>query len=592
MIHRYLLLLIFSLFFFTGCTVATKAYHQPEIDRAERLLNQGKNKQAAAIYRKLADLNTNQRSEFQLLAADALISSGQTTQGAVYVDAINPTELTSLQLNHLRLLQGQVLLAKGNATKALNLLQSVKPLSLGKRLSFAYYNTLAATYSAQKDPMNSVRALINLDPYMQSAQARNTHYNRILKTLTAVPKKIRNQQKEMFSKSLKGWVALTDAITLNKGNLGSRLAVWRKAYPLHPVTEDFLLTYEKQYQKKDLPAQTIAVFLPKSGRYAEAAKVIKRGFKAAANIAKKKNANQPKIVYYDTEKGNIVKLYRSVVKKGATLVIGPLNKDHVKNLAKGTKLTVPVLALNHVDNLTAQNLYQFGLSPIDDAEQVANKAFQDGYKNALMLLPKSKRGKRIGEYFARHWQGLGANTASMQTYNASKTNFSKTIAVVAKEVSKNTVDVIFMNAYTKQGRSLNPQLRYKKGITDLPIYATSHIYQGTVSKKRDEKLNGITFCDIPWVFDDVYSGALSKKSLQSLWKGLSPLYLRLLPLGIDAYNLIGQLNVLKTATYPGATGRLTLAEDNRVKRELFCAQFVNGNPSLLNFSSEEMKFNP
>ena len=61
---------------------------------------------------------------------------------------------------------------------------------------------------------------------------------------------------------------------------------------------------------------------------------------------------------------------------------------------------------------------------------------------------------------------------------------------------------------------------------------------------------------------------------------------------IDAYNLISQLNGLKTAAHAGATGRLTLGVDNRVNRELFCAQFVSGKPRLLNFSSEEMRFNP
>ncbi|MCK4494063.1 MAG: penicillin-binding protein activator, partial [Methylococcales bacterium] len=407
MIHRYLLLLllIFSLPFFTGCTVATKAYHQPEIDQAARLFTQGKNKEAAVIYQKLANFNTNQRSHFQLLATDALVASHQITQAKVYADAINAKQLSTVQLNHLKLLQGQILLAKGNAVKALNLLQSVKPLLFRKRLSITFYNTLAAAYSAQKDPINSVRALIKLDPYIQSPQARSVHYHRILKTLISIPKKTLDQQKSWSSKSLEGWVALRNVLTLNKANLGSRLAAWRKAHPQHPVTADFLLTYEKEYQKKVLPAQTVAVFLPQSGRYSEAAKVIKKGFQAAAIAAKKENANQPKIIYYDTEKGNIIKLYRRAVKKGVQLVIGPLSKDHLKNLAKGTKLTVPVLALNHVDGLTAKNLYQFGLSPIDDAAQVANKAYQDGYKNALLLLPKSNRGARIGKYFARHWQG-------------------------------------------------------------------------------------------------------------------------------------------------------------------------------------------
>jgi outer membrane PBP1 activator LpoA protein len=590
MTYRYLIVLIFSLLFFSGCSPVTKMMHQPEIDRAEALFDRGKNKEAAVIYQKLAALDTNQ--QYQLLAADALLSSGQLTSGKAYVDAIKSAELTPIQLNYLKLLQGRVLLGLKSSKRALTLLRTIKPLSLQKRAQISYYNALSAAYSSEKSPINSVLALTNLSPYFQSIQAKGDYFNRILKILMAIPPKKLSQHTGSSSKILQGWVALTETLRLNKGNLGTRLAAWRKAYPLHPVTANFLLSYEKQYQKKNHPATTVAVFLPKSGPYAKAAKVIKSGFMAAAKAAKKENPSQPKILYYDTEKNNIVALYRSVVKKGVKLIIGPLNKKHLKALVKGTKLEIPILALNHVDGLTAPNLYQFGLSPIDDAAQIANKAYQDGYKNALLLVPESKRGKRILGYFARHWQNLGAKTAEIQTYNAKKTRFSQTINAVAKKAASHSVDMIFMNAYPKQGYLLNPQLRHKKGTANLPIYATSHIYSGTANKKGDEKLNGVTFCDIPWVFKDVYVGNLSKKALKLHWKKLTSSYLRLLPLGIDAYQLINHLATLKSTTFAGATGRLTLGSDNRVNRELFCAQFIKGQPSLLNFSSEKMRFNP
>jgi len=55
-------------------------------------------------------------------------------------------------------------------------------------------------------------------------------------------------------------------------------------------------------------------------------------------------------------------------------------------------------------------------------------------------------------------------------------------------------------------------------------------------------------------------------------------------MGIDAYYLAGQLTTLNTTPYLGATGKLSLESDNRIKRNLVCAKFVNGQPELIGFS--------
>ena len=80
--------------------------------------------------------------------------------------------------------------------------------------------------------------------------------------------------------------------------------------------------------------------------------------------------------------------------------------------------------------------------------------------------------------------------------------------------------------------------------------------------------------------------------MQELWAELPASYLRLVPLGVDAYNLVSKLSKLRGTAYKGATGKLTLGTDNRINRELFCAEFDKGDPKLLNFAREKGLFAP
>jgi outer membrane PBP1 activator LpoA protein len=55
-------------------------------------------------------------------------------------------------------------------------------------------------------------------------------------------------------------------------------------------------------------------------------------------------------------------------------------------------------------------------------------------------------------------------------------------------------------------------------------------------------------------------------------------------LGVDAYHLIPSLDSLHNSPYeefPGATGRLTMDKNNRIRRTVLWARFVGGLPRLL-----------
>ncbi|MFA6164288.1 MAG: penicillin-binding protein activator, partial [Methylobacter sp.] len=348
--------------------------------------------------------------------------------------------------------------------------------------------------------------------------------------------------------------------------------------------------------------KSIAIFLPESGSFAKAGNAIRAGFMAAYNHSDS-HSYKPRIHFYNSEQSTPPALYNQAVAEGADLIIGPLSKEHIQSLADSVTFTSPVLALNHIPGLQKDKLYQFGLSPIDDVEQITSKAQDDDHQKALLFIPENAQGKRIADYFVENWQNLNNAILETQTYNPKETDFSspikKLLNLDESEQRYNKIhvlipsakytprrrqdaDALFLSAYSAEARSINPQLQfYQAG--DIPVYAMPNVYAGQVNASLDTDLNKITFCDTPWLFNKTYQGDLGMTALKETWSQFPSSYLRLFAMGIDAYNLASRLNNLETNQYPGATGNLSLTPDNRIKRNLVCAKFINGQPEVTGF---------
>ena len=343
--------------------------------------------------------------------------------------------------------------------------------------------------------------------------------------------------------------------------------------------------------------------LPESGPYVQAGRAIREGL-MAAYYQQQKSATQPTIRFYDSQSEDPAAIYHQAIANGAELVIGPLQKDKIALLAAHSELTVPVLALNHVDNLSKNNLYQFGLSPLDEARQLASRVRQDNHQKVIIFTPEGDQGERIASYLADAWMQIGGTVLAIQTYSAKAHDFSYPIKHILNlddsehryrqlrnllgrnleytPSRRHDVDAILINAPPTTARSLNPQLDFYHAM-DVPVYATPLLYSGVPDPSRDIDLNNITFCDIPWLFSDSYRGELSQESLRDNWQKFPTSYLRLIALGIDAYGLTANLGTLDTVPFQGATGTLLLNGENRITRQLVCAKFTNGIPNLSEF---------
>ena len=203
-----------------------------------------------------------------------------------------------------------------------------------------------------------------------------------------------------------------------------------------------------------------------------------------------------------------------------------------------------------------KNAYHFGLSPSNEARQVAAKAAKKGFHRALIIAPAGGWGDEIVTAFSAQWQSAGGVVADKLTYDNStdlnlairdilhvsssqvrekqlKQLLGKKIQAITRR--RQDIDMIFLLAYPSKARQIKPLLKYYFA-GDLPVYATSTVYGGSLNVMKDKDLDGIIFCDIPWVFSHQIGDKNWPEQLNS--------YNRLYALGMDSYVLVSQLDEL------------------------------------------------
>lgn len=132
-----------------------------------------------------------------------------------------------------------------------------------------------------------------------------------------------------------------------------------------------------------------------------------------------------------------------------------------------------------------------------------------------------------------------------------------------------------MVAYPTQARQIRPLLRYYYA-GNIPVYATSAVYSGTQDTMKDRDLDGIIFCDMPWVFAHPTGSRNWPEQLNS--------YNRLYALGLDSYALTSQLNQLLLFPAMGVSdksGVLYLTPYHQIARILSWGQFRQGVAEIL-----------
>lgn len=608
--HFRLLFLLLGILIINGCATDVS---QPgrDAENTEQLFASGEYEQASRNFIELARQATKrEKNQFLLRASAAAARSDNVHQARQILKTVEIEPNNPLHLLLLHLTEAHIALMERRAEDVLSILQQVPSATMPYPYLADYYDLRADAQTMLGNRLETARDLVKREVYLTGDALIAANQQDIWKSLGMLSERALQQLRtDPPPDILSGWmelVQITKAYQLHPASLKDAVARWRHSYPGHPVRAELLADLQSRKQEDFKPPKSIALLLPLSGKYAKAAEAVRDGFLAAYYQGQKQSEQSIKIYDVGSEE-DIMPSYQQAINEGAEFIIGPLSKAHIEQLAEGEDLPVPTLALNYVlTEEIPENLYQFGLSPEEEARQVAERTWLDGHVNAAVLAPAGPWGERVYHAFQNRWQEIGGAVVSYQTYNAAKNDYSNAIRsllnidqsrrrsrAMSSLLNQNIkytprrrqdIDFIFLAAYPRQARQIRPQLKFYHATT-VPVYATSHVFTGNLNPERDRDMNGLMFGDMPWVLTDGTTHRSLRTEISPYISKSGNRLQRLYALGIDSFNIITTLAPLRQypyQRYDGETGSLSLDAKLRVHRQLTWVKFRSGRPRIAN----------
>lgn len=314
------------------------------------------------------------------------------------------------------------------------------------------------------------------------------------------------------------------------------------------------------------PAQ-IALLLPlKSATFGRAAEAVRDGFIAASQLTGS-DMTLP-IEVYDSEENaqDLLTTYNRILGENTKIIVGPMTRNEVSQIATSGMVTTPTLALNVPDSDAPlpKLFYSLSLSQEAEARQLANIAYARGLRRAAIVAVETALSKRMQSAFAAEWLKLGGTTTLDYVYNSAV----KSLAPFRTALKAQQVDVVFIAADAAVARRIRPHIK-----PSIPAYATSQVLRSKTDTALNMDLKGLNFVDMPWLIKPDHTAVMvyppPKKSLNADLQ-------RFYALGIDAFRLAQVL--VRTESPPtepidGVTGRITLSDGHLFARDLPQATF-------------------
>jgi len=586
-------------------------------EQARALADRGEFRAAAEAWLSAARAATepSRMREFRLRSADAFLKAGDPAAVRRALSGAGGEGATPEQLTRIDLRLAEAASLEGYTQRALALL-TVPESSIPASEAIRFYTARAGALEANGEVFSAARDWMAV-AHRNPEQAREAAH-RVLRLLNHLPLGQMQQLSDRYRhlEDVQLWLqfALQTRDAMLRGEaVGAAIARFARLHPNHPASRWLAPELQRSFPDRLTSPDAIAVLLPLTGRFAPSARALRN-----ALIAAWFNQPEPRpdLRMIDTtgHVADINDLYQRAVDNGAQFVIGPLERSAVDQLQANPQRTVPVLALNEIrksaDRQAADRqaietpqtnapLFQFSLNPEQGAAETARLARRMGKRRAALLIADNPWGQRLEQAFRTSFTAAGGEISDSYYYqprrgdfghiverlmglNASKSRYRRIHRLSGGKLSfeatpRDDIDMIFMAARPKSGRALRPLLNFYHA-TDLPVFASAEIYAGSPEPKLDEDLNGVYFCDAPWVLE-LASKAAADPVLSAFPN--SNKFVRLYALGLDAYRVLSFLPWLQAHpmdSFPGLTGDLRLAADGSVRRSLSCTRIAHGKP--------------
>jgi len=316
----------------------------------------------------------------------------------------------------------------------------------------------------------------------------------------------------------------------------------------------------------------VALLLPLGSQaFRRHAEAVRDGFQAAARV--QGGAGLPVRVYaLGDDPQQAVEHYIRALEAGARVAVGPLTRSAVSAIADSATALVPTLLLNVPERrpgAPGDNLYVFSLQIEAEARQVAQIAYHEGYRKAIVVADDSPLLRRVRQAFVDRFTGLGGAEIAAHTFTPDPSGLAR----IKQAVDAGAADVAFLALDFRRARLARPYLGA------LPIFATSLVHAGDAGTLAGFDLAGVRFLDMPWLLQPDHPAVMSyaRRGFQ-----VDIELNRFYAFGIDAFRIaLTLLGGTAGAEIDGVTGRLTLGPDRRFVRGLTAAQFTDGKVTAM-----------
>ncbi|KFX19993.1 penicillin-binding protein activator [Pectobacterium betavasculorum] len=644
--------------FLAGCPSHAPQSPSPEV--------QGKADASSDYYlQQMQQSSDNNKADWQLLAIRSLLQEGKAPQASQQFNAL-PEKLSAAQKQEQQLLSAELSVAQNNMDAAKAALSQLDVGALSDQQKQRYYQTKIKT--AQGRPsIELLRTYIAQEPLLKGDE----HQMNLDQTWLALTQMSPQESSSLLINAnenvLQGWVDLLNNYQDNRTSpdqLKSAIQDWQTRYPHHPAAKTLPTQLNQVINYQQSSVNSIALLLPLNGQAQVFANAIQQGFNAAKNgqiatasvsapAAPSADAVQAgqmapssdgqstqspapysdqavasttptpeaqatsaglssslPVKVYDTSSQPLANILTQAQQDGASLVIGPLLKNEVDQLAN-SQSPLNILALNqpeHVEN--SPNICYFALSPEDEARDAAKFIHQQGKQQPLVLAPRGALGDRIVNAFAQAWnqqsgtsslQQRFGNTAELKqainsgaglSLNGQPVNVSQPQAqpgttigglTIPSQVQPTTsssvsgnIDAVYIIATPDELALIKPMIDMRTTSRARPaLYASSRSFQAGLGPDFRLEMEGLQFSDIP-----LLAGAnpALMQQVSSQFKNDYSL-VRLYAMGMDAWTLasrFGEMRQIPGHQISGATGMLSSGPDCTINRQLTWQQYRQG----------------
>ncbi|WP_166364431.1 penicillin-binding protein activator [Pseudomonas akapageensis] len=557
------------------------------------------------LERAASSKDPEEASLLRLSAADQAYRQKNFVQSARILEQVPLDQLKPAQQIFASTLSAELAMTRNQPKAALSALShpSMERLDeLPPEQQVRTHSVRAAALAADGQTLAAARERIAISPMLKGKQAAAN--NDAIWTLVA---SLPTEQLHSTGKDeLAGWMSLALAVK-SAGSLEQQQAAidnWKAQNPDHPAARELPLSLTKLKEMASQPLTKIALLLPQEGQLASVGRALRDGFMAAHFQAEQAGLKPPVVEVFDSSRlTSMDDFYRQAQAAGVQLVVGPLEKPLVKQLSSRQTLPITTLALNYSDagQASPPELFQFGLAAEDEAREVSRRARADGMHRAVALVPKGEWGDRVLKAFREDWEANGgtliaaehvdqpvalaqqiADLFQLRQSEGRAKSLQSTVggAVSAQPSRRQDIDFIFLAATPQQAQQIKPTLNFQYA-GDVPVYATSHLFSASGDQAQYNDMNGIRFCETPWLLD---TGNALRQQVVRQWPQAASSLGRLYAMGVDAYSLaprLTQLKALPDNRIEGMSGSLSMSPNQRIERHLPWAEFEGGQVKRL-----------